>query len=161
MKTKHRIESRAKRATYPMLPKFWQPKVGASNQLTTQIYQWDIITRFTNGSADIETMWSWVEAGLVYSEMARLLKVDGLEVSDEAVQAIKDQLDIFAPVIKRFTNTGRVAFTGPELNIARAAAHVMDQLIAADRHAIAWRAIQWANIELGKLRVLYLLAKEV
>jgi hypothetical protein len=141
-----RSESRA------LLPKFFQPKSTASRMLTTTIYHWDILSKFATDEADAQTMWAWVEAALVYSEMTRLLIKDGVPVSDEAIQAIDEQLEIVAQVIDRFAATGRVGFSGTELLIARAAGHVMDQLIAADRHGIFHAAYKWAQTEINKMK---------
>ncbi|MCY1167803.1 hypothetical protein D9M73_77760 [compost metagenome] len=158
MKTAHRNASRAKaqRTHYPLIPKFWQPKVPPDRQLVAKVCHWDNITAFVNGTADVEIMWDWIESGLTYSEMARLLIADGKELTDEAVAAIKEQLEIYGSVTKRYQATGRVAFTGTELNVARAAAHVMDQLIENDRHGIAWASREWSNAQMAKLKAAFL-----
>lgn len=156
MKTAHRNASRGKRQVYPLIPKFWQPKVDPVKQLTAKVIHWDLIDRFTAGTADEEILWDWIEAGLTYSEMTRLLIADGVAITDEAVAAIRDHLEAFPVVAKRFQDTGRAVFTGTELNIARAAAHVMDQLIENDRHGIAWAAREWSNAEMTKLKMAFL-----
>lgn len=142
----------ATRKTYPMLPKFWQPKVAPSVTTVVQIYHWDYIDKFARGTADATLMWEWIEAGLTYSEMMRLLMADGIEFTEAAKSAIVNQLGIQPNVRARFIQTGRVGFSGSELAIARVAASVMDQLIAMDRHGIAWAARQWSNAQLRKLK---------
>ena len=97
-------------------------------------------------------MWDWVECGLTYSEMMRLMIHDGIEFTLEAQAAIAEQLACWPAVVQRFRATGRVGFTGTELNIARAAAHVMDELIGMDRHGIAWAARTFSNGQMAKLR---------
>lgn len=52
MNTAHRAASRAKRKTYPLIPKWWQPKVAPELQSTCQVIHWDNITAFTHGTAD-------------------------------------------------------------------------------------------------------------
>lgn len=142
----------ARRESLALIPKFWQPKAAPSRQLTTSIYHWDILSKFTSGEADAQAMWDWIEAALVYSEMTRRFVAEGVPVTDEAVTAIDEQLQIVGAVIDRFAATGRVGFSGTELLIARAAGHVMDQLIAADRHGIAWHSIMWARMEIDKMK---------
>ena len=142
----------ARRESLALIPKFWQPKAAPSRQLTTSIYHWDILSKFATNEADAQTMWAWVEAALVYSEMTRRFVAEGVPVTDEAIQAIDEQLEIVAQVIDRFAVTGRVGFSGTELLIARAAGHIMDQLIAADRHGIAWHSIMWARMEIDKMK---------
>jgi hypothetical protein len=136
-----------------LLPKFFQPKSTASRMLTTTIYHWDILSKFATNEADAQTMWAWIEAALVYSEMTRLLIKDGLPVSDEAVQAINEQLGIVAQVIDRFAATGRVELTTSQYEIARQAGYVMDQLIAAERHGIFHAAYKWSQTEINKMKV--------
>lgn len=155
MNTKHRTASRAKREDLSLIPKFWQPKVPPDRQILAQVVHWDNLASFVNGTADVSIMWDWVEAGLTYSEMARLLIADGVQITDEAMTAIAEQLGAYESVIKRYRETGKVRFSGPELNIARAAAHVMDQLIETDRHGIAWKARQWSDGEMAKLKTAF------
>jgi hypothetical protein len=57
-------------------------------------------------------------------------------------------------VIARFRMTGRVGFNGPELCVARAAAHVMDGLIDIDRHGIAVKAAHWSLEQMDRIRAL-------
>jgi hypothetical protein len=47
--------------------------------------------------------------------------------------------------------TGRVGFNGPELCVARAAAHVMDGLIDIDRHGIAVKAAHWSLAQMDRI----------
>ena len=152
MNTIHRAASRAKRKTYPLIPKWWQPKVTQSLQSTCQVIHWDNITAITHGTADEALMWDWVECGLTYGEMMRLLILDGVAFTPEAQAAIAEQLACWPAVVQRFRTTGRVGFTGTELNIARAAANVMDALIGMDRHGIAWAARMWSNEQMAKLK---------
>jgi hypothetical protein len=152
MNTAHRMASHAKRQTYPNIPKFWQPKVPPNVQTTAQIIHHDLIASFITGKADESILWDWVEAGLTYSEMMRLMQVDGTEFTPESQMAITELLEIQPAVVKRFRVTGRVGFSGTELNVARAGAFVMDELITLDRHGIAWAAREWSNAEIVKIK---------
>lgn len=136
------------------LPKFWQPKLATAQCLDSKIIHWDLITRFTDGSATTGDLWDWIETGYTYSQIMLLQQQDGTQFTPEAVGAISDQLDIYASVIARYRTTGRVAFNGPELCTARAAAHVMDSLIDIDRHGIAVRAARWSMAQMDKIRAL-------
>jgi hypothetical protein len=152
MKTAHRQASAAKRQYIGQLPKFWQPKLTPTQQLDCKVIHWDLVDRFTTGTATRDDMWDWMETGFTYSQIMRLLAEDGSDFTPEAVQAIADQLNTYAGVIARWSATGRVGFNGTELNIARAAAHVMDGLIDMDRHGIAERAAQWSTQQVQRMR---------
>jgi len=152
MNSLHRKASRAKRTEYPLIPKWFQPKVPPTLQSTCQIIHWDNITAISHGQADEALMWDWVECGLTYGEMMRLLVLESVEFTPEAQAAIAEQLECWPAVVRRFRATGRVGFTGTELNIARAAANVMDALIGMDRHGIAWAARVWSNAQMERIK---------
>jgi hypothetical protein len=111
-----------------------------------------LISRFTGGQATVDDLWSWIETGFTYSQFMRLLVEDGTEFTHEALQALAKQLDSYPAVIARYRTTGRVGFNGAQLNIARAAAHVMDGLIDMDRHGIAVKAAQWSIDQMSKIQ---------
>jgi hypothetical protein len=152
MNTAHRTASHAKRQHLAQLPKFWQPKLDAGQQLDAKLIHWDLVDRFTSGTATHVDLWDWMETGFTYSQIMRLLIEDGSEFTDEAMQALAEQLDSYHAVIARYRNTGRVGFNGAQLNIARAAAHVMDGLIDMDRHGIAQKAARWSIEQMARIR---------
>jgi hypothetical protein len=141
-----RSESRA------LLPKHCQPKATKSHQLTTSIYHYEVLNKFTGDEADKQDLWDWVQIALVYSEMTRRLIVDGVKVTDEAVEAMDKQLLQVVQMIERFKQTGRISMLNGELENSRSALHVMDQLIAADKYAIAWHSHEWAKTEIAKMK---------
>lgn len=153
MSRNHRSAGQQKRTlTTAEMPKFWRLKLEDSQRLDAQIVHWDLVTRFTDGSASGVDLWDWIETGFTYSQMATLLVADGVELSEEALAAIAEQLDIYESVAARFRKTGRVGFDARELRIARAAAHVMDGLIELDRHGIAERAAHWSTTQTASIR---------
>ena len=133
------------------LPKFWRPKVTAAVKLDSQLAHWQMITAFVEGKADATLLQEWIDTGFTYSQMMHLLHADGTEFTKVAEHALVDQLEIYDAIIKRHRATGRVAFTGPELVIARAAAEVMDALIQMDRHGIALKAAIWTTEQSARL----------
>lgn len=155
MNTLQRTQSRQKRNRMQDLglPKFWRPKLEESAQFQAKLNHWDLISRFTDGSANPDDLWDWMETGFTYSQMMRLLyEEEGIPFTDEALNAITEQLLSYEGVAKRFSSTGRIGFSGPELLTARAAASVMDGLIEMDRHGIAVRAALWSAQEMVKVR---------
>lgn len=137
MKTAHRNASRAKRQ---QLPKFWRGSLNHDQQRDCKLIHWDLIDRFVNGTSTTDDLWDWVETGATYSQMMRLLAKDGTDFTPEAMEAVAEQIGIYESVANRFARTGRVAFSGPELLIARAAANVFDDLVEIDRYGISEQA---------------------
>lgn len=152
MKTAHRTASYAKRQHLAQLPKFWQPKLDTSQVIDAKVIHWDLIDRFTSGTANVVDLWDWIETGFTLSQMMYLLTEDGVEFTYEAQAALAEQLGIYEDVIARYRTTGRVGFNGTQLQIARAAAHVMDGLIDMDRHGIAVKAARWSMDQMAKIR---------
>jgi hypothetical protein len=134
------------------LPKFWRPKLPVSVRTTAQIVHWDLITRFTDGTAGAEELWDWIETGFTYSQIARLLAADGVEFDPAAMNTLAEQLDSYESVFDRLRKTGRIGFDAAQLRIARAAAEVMDALIDMDRHGIAERAARWSVDQMAAMR---------
>lgn len=148
MKTTHRRAARAKRE----LPKFWRPTLTADQVSTCKLAHWDLIDRFTSGKATQADLMDWVETGLTYSELMRLLGADGTAFTEEARAAINDQMEAAVGVLERFRATGRVGFNSDQLLAARAAAEVMDQLIEMDRYGFAVRAARWSTEKMRSIR---------
>lgn len=142
----------ARRRHTSELPKFWRPKLDASQDIDARVIHWDLVSRFTAGTASMDDVWDWMETGFTYSQMMRLLAEDGVEFTTVAQQAIAAQLDAYQAVAARFRRTGRAGFTGPELQIARAAAEVFDALLQLDRHGIAARAARWSTQQMASIR---------
>jgi hypothetical protein len=151
MKTAHRIASRAKRNP-EQLPKFWRPKLDEEQQFDCKMTHWNLFDCILIGTATRSVLWDWIETGFTYSQFMRLLSADGVEFTDEAAQAIADQINIYDAVIERYSKTGRVGFNGEQINIARAAAQVMDGLIEMDRHGIAVKAARWSLEQMVNIR---------
>jgi len=150
MNSIHRAQSRAKR--HPAsFPKFWQPKLDEDMKRDAQIIHWDLVTRFTDGTATTQDLWDWMETGFTYTQMMRMLAADGMEFTQEAQEALAAQLETYEKVIERYRRTKRVAFNGPEYLIAKAAANVMDALIELDRHGIAERAARWSMAQMANM----------
>lgn len=152
MKTAHRSASKAKRQYAGELPKFWKPKIDARQQFDCKMTHWNLFDCILIGSATSAVLWDWIETGFTYSQFMRLMSDDGVEFTDEAVQTLADQLNIYNDVIARYRNTGRVGFNGQQINIARAACYVMDSLIEMDRHGIAVQAAMWSVEQMRKIR---------
>ena len=140
---------------YPLIPKFWQPKVKPSLATTCSVMHWDNLTQIVAGTATEALLWDWVECCLTYSEMMRLYQKDGTDMDPAAVAAIEAQRAAYPAIVTRYFATGRVGFSGPELAIAREAAPVMDELISMDSNGIAWAARAWSDAELKRVKQQY------
>ena len=155
MRTAHRLASLAKRATLAQpkaMPKFWRTSTSPQQRLDAQLIHWDLIDRFTSGTADRADLWDWMETGFTYSQLMHLLAEDGTEFTPEAMAAIADQLNTYEAIAQRHARTGRVGFNATELLTARAAASVFDSLIELDRYGLAEKAAIWSTEQMAAVR---------
>lgn len=150
MRTSHRRAAHAKRAEPS---KFWQPAITAAKVSSCKLAHWDAFGRLTRPQATQIDLMDWVEAGLTYTELMRLLEADGTEFTPEAKAAISENNDAAVGVLDRFRTTGRIGFNSAQLLAARAAAEVMDQLIEMDRFGFAVRAALWSNAQMARLQL--------
>lgn len=134
------------------LPKFWRPKISANQMLDARIVHNDLVNRLATGAASVGDLWDWMETGFTYSQMMRMLADDGVQFTDEAVAAIAQQLETYGSICARLRRAGRAGLSGPELQIAKEAAAVMDELIGMDRHGIAERAALWSLEQMATIR---------
>ena len=139
------------RVARAMLPKFWRPKLTSIQQLTCKVAHWDLVERLATGQASTDDCWDWMETGYTYMTMVNLYAQDGVQFTDEAISALRAQGDSYEAICARMQRTGKVGLTGPELLIARAAAGVMDELIAMDRHGIALRAAKESTRQMDRI----------
>lgn len=134
------------------LPKFWRPKISTAQVLNARIVHNDLLNRLATGTASTGDLWDWMETGFTYTQMMRLLADDGVQFTDDAIQALLMQLETYEAICARLRRTGRPVLTGPELQIAKQAAAVMDELIDLDRHGIARKAALWSMDQMARIR---------
>ena len=116
-----------------------------------RLVHWDLIDRFTSGTADSADLWDWMETGFTYRKFMDLLAADGTEFTPEALLAVAEQLGTYEAIAHRFARTGRASFNGPELQIAAAAAAVFDELVQLDRHGFSRTAALWSIQQMSAL----------
>jgi hypothetical protein len=80
-------------------PKFWIPNVDAHQALDAKLVHWDLVTRFTDGTATVVDLWDWIETGLTYLKTMQILAKDGLAFTDDAQVAVAEQLAMYEAVI--------------------------------------------------------------
>lgn len=142
----------ATKRRHQVLPKFWRPKISTAQALDARIVHNDLLARMATGAATTGDLWDWMETGFTYSQMMHLLAEDGVQFTEEAVNALAQQLESYGPICERLRRTGRAGLSGPELKIAHEAAAVMDELIGLDRHGIAEQAGRWSIEQMARIR---------
>jgi len=102
----------------------------------------DIISR---GEADIDLLWQHMGGVLTWHYVAQALGMGEPEMAA--------QVDLCVSMLDRFQRTGRVGFSGPELETARDGVVVFDQLAAAVDQATALQAVLWSEQRLAEAQL--------
>ena len=89
------------------------------------------------GDATSATLWQVAEAALAWSRAADLMHIGEAEM--------QAQLELALSLIERYRRTGRVAFSGPEYQAAKAGVAVMDEVAEHTDRATALAACEWAD----------------
>lgn len=100
----------------------------------------DVIAR---GEAQESMLWDWVGSVLTWSKAAEML---GLGV-DEMVE----QLALAERLVSRYGRTGRVAFDGPDYQLAKVGLEVMDQLAHQVDRPTAVAAADWSERRVNEM----------
>lgn len=95
------------------------------------------------GAATPATMWKWAEGALTWSRVAELLGAG----EDEMAQML---LTVEA-VIERYKRTGRVGYSGPEMQAAAYGVQVLDALAEAVDAATVLRAVHWSAQQVAQM----------
>lgn len=101
------------------------------------------IDAIAKGEADEAILRDWVGGILTWSEAARL--------TGNGVPELDAQLALSNEVIERYKRTGRVGFTGTQLQLARDGAGYMDQLAEITPKHVAEQAADWCDKQLNEL----------
>jgi hypothetical protein len=144
--------ARKQRRAPVALPKFWRPKLAEGVKLDAKLIHHDLVHRLELGTATVSDMWDWMETGFTYSEMFRLLKEDGVELTEEAEAVVAAQLNSYGAICKRLRQWRKVQLTKAELETARVATQVFDGLVDLDRNGIAVAAAEWSMRQMTQLR---------
>ncbi len=96
-----------------------------------------------DGSADEDTLWQYAGGAFTFSCIAQLLETGMPEMAEHLASVTH--------LIERYGKTGRIAFTGTELQIARTGLQVMDALAEIVDRPTAVLAADWSERQINQL----------
>lgn len=132
-----------RRPVTPMPPRGLRPRFTAARLRTIGLVHLANLDAIARGGADAQTLWDMAEAAFTWTRVAEVLQV--------GVPEIAPQLELAAKVIERYGRTQRIAFTGPEYQLAKQGVAVMDALAAEVDVATAEAAAHWSDRYLASL----------
>lgn len=110
-------------------PPGMRPKLAPDQVRDLGLAHYTNLDAICRGDANEETLWQWIGGALTWSFVAEMLQ------HDEALEAMLTQTAVCQAVVERYGRTGRIGFSGPEYQQAKAACEWMDALAAhVDRH---------------------------
>lgn len=112
--------------------------------VSLEIAHIDTLNEIARGRGTGQTMWDWVSNVLTWSRAADLMELG----QDE----MREQLALAHRLIERQQSSGRVAFDGPDLQLARHGVDVMDELARQVTRGQAMSAAHWSEQRLARLR---------
>jgi hypothetical protein len=129
----------------PTLPPWLRPRLTADQVRDLGLAHWINLDAIARGEGDEALLWQVVGGALTWSRVAQLLAARDATRWTPALEAMRAQLELTTALVKRFGATGRVLFTGPEYQLAKQGAELMDELAAiVDRHT-AVAAADWSE----------------
>ena len=134
----HARGRRRKRIPRPALPPpGLRPKLRRDQLRDLALCHLETLDAIAKGEGKSATLWDFAGAALTWSKAAELMQIGEAEMTA--------QLELALSLIERYRRTGRVAFSGPEYQAAKAGVAVMDQLAEIVDHPRAVIAAEWSE----------------
>lgn len=120
-----------------------RPKLDHSQLVDLGLAHTANLDAIARGEADEAMLWDVAAAVLTWSKVADLLQA--------GVPEMTLQLELSARLVERFGRTGRVAFDGPDYQLAKEGLQVMDQLAELVDSPTAIAAAEWSEAKVNEL----------
>lgn len=95
------------------------------------------------GSANLDTLWHWVESALTWYRVAQLIQ------AGEDEMAV--QLEVAVRLVERYGRSQRVGFAGVDYQLAKRGLQVMDELAQLVDWPTAKQAVAWSQAEVARM----------
>lgn len=100
----------------------------------------DTLHDIATGAGTYDSLRDWVSNVLTWHRVAEQMQLGFDEMTA--------QLNVCLSLIDRYRRTGRVAFDGPDYQLAKLGVDVMDELARQVPRAVALDAVAWSTIKL-------------
>lgn len=121
------------------LPRALRPKLTAAQRRELGLYHVSNLDAIATGQAEPPMLWDYIGSVLTWVRVAQLL--------DAGVAEMAVQLDVVTRLIERFGRTNRVAFDGPDYQLAKQGVAHMDDLADIVDLVTAEQAAVWSEIQ--------------
>lgn len=132
-----------RRRVIPMPPPGLRPKLDRLQVRDLSMAHHINLDAIAHGTADEALLWQVFGGTLTWWKAAQL--------SGKGVPEMNEQLALVESLLERYGRTGRIVYTGPELQLARDGVAVMDQLAELVDRAVAIAAADWSEARVNDL----------
>jgi len=120
-----------------------RPKLSRDQLLDLGLCHAFNLDAIARGEAKESMLWDWTGSVFTWSKVAELLQI--------GVQEMCEQLELAERLVMRYGRTGRVAFDGPDYQLAKVGLEVMDQLAQLVDRPTAVVAADWSEIKINEM----------
>lgn len=129
-----------RRVMVPLPPRGLRPKLHSTQLRDLALAHLVNLDAIARGEADQSLLWQVVGGVLTWSRAAELMQ--------HRVDDMRQQLELVTGLVQRYGRTGRIVFTGPEYQLAKAGVELMDDLAARIDRPTAVAAAEWGEARL-------------
>lgn len=132
-----------RRVIVPMPPRGLRKKLAPDQVRDLGFCHLSNVEAIAQGRATAEVLWHWAEGVLIWLRAAQLMS--------EGEPEMLEQHDVVTAVVARYSRTGKIVFTGPELQLAKKGTMVMDLIAERVDMPTALQASEWGKARMHEL----------
>lgn len=125
------------------LPAGLRPKLSKPQLVALSTCNHVNLDAIATGKAQPSILWDFLGGVLMWHRAAELMGVGVAEMAP--------QLEVATRLVERYSRTGRVAFDGPDYQLAKYGVMVMDELAKGLDYPTAQAAAEWAQAECDRM----------
>ena len=124
----------------------------AGQRIELGLVHWQNLDAIATGQANVQTLAHWVEGVHTWSRVADLLANRNPDHAP-AVSEMRAQLELATRLVERYGASGRIGLTGPQYQLAKRGAAVMDALAHTVDQPTASAAADWSEQQMARLAI--------
>lgn len=125
------------------MPRAFRKRLDELQQRDLALYHNVNLDAIATGQAEASMLWDFLGGVLLWHRAAELLGVGVAEMAP--------QLEVATRLVERYSRTGRVAFDGPDYQLAKIGVRLMDELARLVDQPTAVAAADWSQAECDRM----------
>jgi hypothetical protein len=121
------------------MPRAFRPRLDTLQRRDLALCHNVNLDAIATGQAEASMLWDFLGGVLLWHRAATLLGV--------GVDEMAPQLEVATRLVERYSHTGRVAFDGPDYQLAKIGVALMDELASLVDRPTATAAAEWSQVE--------------